>query len=89
MITVWCRVAYTDACLEVEVEICIMSFCDDVFKGVYPLDLVDERWLAEEPEACYALDVPEDLRVQQHWCYYAICYYQVYFIRSFAYVDPC
>jgi hypothetical protein len=33
--------------------------------------------------------VPEDLRVHQHWCYYAICHCQVYFIRSFAYVDPC
>jgi hypothetical protein len=36
MIAVWCRVAYTDACLEVEVEICIMSFCDDVVKGGIP-----------------------------------------------------
>jgi hypothetical protein len=52
------RVAYTYACLEVEVEICIMSFCGVVVKSGYRRESVDERWLAEGHKPCYALDVP-------------------------------
>ncbi len=53
---------YTYAGLEDEVEICIMSFCGAVVKSGYPLESADERWLAEGHAACYALDVPQDLR---------------------------
>jgi hypothetical protein len=58
MIAAWHRVTLVYAGLEVEVEICIMSFCDAVVKSGYPLQAVDECWLAEGHEACYALDVP-------------------------------
>jgi hypothetical protein len=58
MIAVWRRVALTYADLEVEVEICIMSFCGAVVKSGYPLEWVDQRWLAGGHKACYALDVP-------------------------------
>ena len=81
--------AYTYAAsLEDEVEICIMSFCGAVVKSGYPLESADERWLAEGHAACYALDVPQDLRVQQHEPYYAGCYYRTYLTRNFAYANP-
>ena len=54
---------YTSAGLEDKVEIRIMSFCGAVVKSGYPLELRDERWLAEGHEACYALDVPQALRL--------------------------
>jgi len=48
-----------------------------------------ERWLAEEQEACYAVDVPQDRRIQQHEDDYAGCYYRTCLIRSVAYANPC
>jgi hypothetical protein len=38
MIAVWLRVTYEYADLEVEVEICIMSFCGAIVKSAYPLE---------------------------------------------------
>ena len=88
MVAAWRRVAYTYADLEDEVEICIMSLCGAVVKSEYPWSRLMERWLAEEQEACYALDVPQDYRIQQHEHYYAGCYYRSYLIRSVAYANP-
>ena len=80
--------AYTPGGLEDEVEIRIMSFYGAVVKSGYPLESADERWLAEGHEACYALDMPQDLRLQRHWHSYAGCYYRTYLIRNFAYANP-
>jgi hypothetical protein len=66
MVAVWDRIAYTYAGLEDEVEICIMSFRGAIVKSGYTLGSVDKRWLAEGHEARYALDVLQDLSVQQH-----------------------
>ena len=74
MAAVWRRSAYAYADLEDEIEICIMSFCSTVVKSGYPLASADAPWLAEGHEACYALDVPQALRLQQHWHYDAGCY---------------
>ena len=87
MVAVWHRIAYTYAGLEDEVEISIMSFCGAVVKSGYPLESADERWLAEGHEVCYALDVPQELRVEQHEHYYAGYYYRTRPIRNFAYVN--
>ena len=87
MVAVWHRIAYTYAGLEGEVEICKCPYYDTVVKSGYPLGPADERWLAEGHEACYALDVLEDLSVQQHE-HYAGCYYWPYRIRNFVYANP-
>ena len=88
MVAVWRSIAYTYAGLEDEVGICIMSFCSAVVKSGYPLESAHERWLVEGHEACYALVVPPDLRLQQHWHQYAGCCYRTYLIRSFVYANP-
>ena len=79
---------YTHAGLEDEVEIRIMSFCSAVVKSGYPLASAAELWLAEGHAACYARDVLQALRAQQHEPYYAVCYYRTYLIRNFAYANP-
>ena len=43
-----------------------MSFRGAIVKSGYTLESVDKRWLAEGHEARYALDVLQDLSVQQH-----------------------
>jgi hypothetical protein len=88
MVAGWRSIAYRYTSFEDEVGICIMSLGVAVVKSGYPLEAADERWLAEGHEACYALDVPQDLRVQQHKHYYAGCYYRTYLIRSVAYANP-
>ncbi len=88
MAAVWRSLAYAYAGLEDEIEICIMSFCRAIVKSEYLLESADEPWLAEGHAACYALDVPQDLRLQQHWHYDAGCYYRTYRIRNCAYADP-
>ena len=65
-----------------------MPFCSAVVKNGYPLESAEERWLADGYEACYALDMPQALRLQRHWRYYAECYYRPYLIRNFAYANP-
>ena len=59
------KIVYTYADLEDEVETCIMSFLSAVVKSWYLLELAEEHWLAEGYEAWYALDVPQDFRLQQ------------------------
>jgi hypothetical protein len=75
MDAVWRRIAYTYTSLEDEVRICIMSIYSAVVKSKYPLGSSDERGLTERHAACYALTMPQALRVQQHGQSYTGCYY--------------
>jgi hypothetical protein len=65
-----------------------MSFYTTIVKNGYTLEWVPKRWLAEGYKTCYALDVPQEIRGQQHEYYDAGCYYRTHRIRNFAYANP-